>query len=260
MLTDVQRLAIWDQEMSALRATLDPADRREWDLDTAADRAGLVADLATMDDDAPAEFGSPVVTFCSANAPCRTSGDGVRRKGVIFRAGDYPEQEFALTPDELRELARTFRGPIALDHGHPGSEGPLDGTMGHLEAVEASPDGTTLYGTVAFARWLDDRLGDARRLVSAAFHKATKRLHSLSLVTSPIIPDTELLAAFASSRPSVGRLKLIKNLLATAPGREALASRGIILGPLAAAMPDEQLVSLLRKTTAGRETLARTTF
>ena len=124
----------------------------------------------------------------------------VRRKGVIFRAGDYPTQQWSMTPADLAELAANF-SPVPIDHGHPSAGGPLDGAFGTLEAVELSGDKTTLYGTVAFPRWLEDKLGDAKRRVSASFDRGTRRLRSLSLVTRPQIEDAELLAAFCACHP-----------------------------------------------------------
>jgi hypothetical protein len=139
---------------------------------------------------------TPTVEFSRKGAPASEAGDVVRRKGVIFRAGAYPSQAYAMTPDELRALAADF-SPVPVDLGHPSSSSPLDGQLGQLESVETSDDGTTLFGTVAFPRWLEDRLGDAKRLVSASFNRATKRLRALSLVTRPQIEDAELQAAFA---------------------------------------------------------------
>lgn len=140
---------------------------------------------------------TPSVEFARKGSAASADGDIVRRRGVIFRAGSYPEKSFAMTAAELRQLAETFT-PVPVDLGHPSSSSPLDGTMGDLEAVELSDDGSTLYGRVAFPRWLEDRLGDAKRLVSATFDRATKRLRSLSLVTRPQIEDAELLAAFCA--------------------------------------------------------------
>jgi hypothetical protein len=138
---------------------------------------------------------TPTVEFGRGPSP-DVSGDVVRRKGVIFRAGDYPTQRYSMTPDDLKALVEDFES-VPVDMGHPSAPSPLDGTLGDLEAVELSGDGTTLYGTVAFPRWLEERLGDAKRRVSASFDRATKRLRSLSLVTHPQISDAELQAAFA---------------------------------------------------------------
>lgn len=152
------------------------------------------------DDEEPAEFSSGVIEFCPAGSPCKASGDVVRRKGVIFRSGVYPGQRFAMTPAELRELAANFTA-VPIDAGHPSAPSPLDNKLGQLESVEMGADGQTLLGVVAFPRWLEERLGDARRMVSATFNRSTRRLKSLSLVMNPAITDAELVA-FAAGRPS----------------------------------------------------------
>lgn len=147
----------------------------------------------------PRRLRLPAVTFASPGTPPEGEGDMVRRRGVIFRAGDYPTHGFAMTPAELAELARDFT-PVPIDHGHSRSAGPLDGKMGTLESVELSEDGTTLYGTAAFPTWLETTLGDARRLVSATFAgRADKRLKALSLVTKPQISDADLQVAFSAA-------------------------------------------------------------
>lgn len=140
---------------------------------------------------------TPTIEFTRRGAaPAQADGDVVRRRGVIFRSGDYSAtHDFTMSPAELKALAGSFSGPIKLDHGHPTTDGPIE--FGTLESVEASDDGTTLYGTTATPAWLDKALGDARWLVSASFDRATKAIRRLSLVTRPQISDAELQAAFA---------------------------------------------------------------
>jgi hypothetical protein len=137
----------------------------------------------------------PPVEFSRGPAPA-PDGGMVKRRGVIFRSGDYSaSHQFTMTPEQLKEVASTFKGPIKLDHGHPSVDGPVD--FGTLESVEASPDGTTLFGVTATPPWLNQAIGDARWLVSASFDRATRAIRRLSLVTRPAIGDAELRAAFA---------------------------------------------------------------
>lgn len=141
---------------------------------------------------------TPSIEFARRGSAPEADGDVVRRRGVIFRAGDYSaSHDFTMTPAELKALAATFKGPIKIDHGHPTTDGPID--FGALESVEASDDGTTLYGTTATPAWLNKALGDARWLVSASIDRATKAIRRLSLVTRPHISGAELQAAFACS-------------------------------------------------------------
>jgi hypothetical protein len=138
---------------------------------------------------------TPTIEF-SRGVADDDDGRVVRRRGVIFRSGDYPTQAFSMTPAEITALAEGFRGPIPLDHGHPSTDGPID--FGRLVGVSASPDGTTLYGEIEAPSWLDLAMAGAKAWrVSASFDRATKAIRRLSLVTRPQISDAELQAAFA---------------------------------------------------------------
>lgn len=138
---------------------------------------------------------TPVVEF-SRGVADDDDGRMVRRRGVIFRSGDYPTQAFSMTPAEIKALAATFKDAIPLDHGHPSTDGPID--FGRLVGVSASPDGTTLYGEIEAPSWLDLAMAGAKAWrVSASFDRATKAIRRLSLVTRPQISDAELQAAFA---------------------------------------------------------------
>jgi hypothetical protein len=128
----------------------------------------------------------------------------VLRRGLIFRAGDYPNQRFSMNPRQLARVVDDFE-PVPIDLGHPHAESPMDGHFGELRSVELSADGKDLYGTVALPRWLEEKLGDKRRLVSATFDRLTRKLKRLSLVTKPHISDAELMAAFSAAGSRRGR-------------------------------------------------------
>ena len=138
---------------------------------------------------------TPVVEFARGSDET-PDGDVVRVKGVIFRAGVYPHQGYTATAEDNRATVANF-SPVPLDLGHPSSASPLDGQFGHLESVELSEDGSTIFGTAAIQRWFFDRLGGAKLRVSASFDRATKAIRRLSFVTNPQISDAELQAAFA---------------------------------------------------------------
>jgi hypothetical protein len=135
------------------------------------------------------------VVFNLTGAPM-AAGNYVLREGKIFEAGSYPDKEFELSPEELQAVAATFV-PVPIDLEHTPTV--LDGKMGTLQSVRVSPDGRTLFGTVALPRWLDSLLNDGERKVSCAFHKLSKRLLKLSLVINPRVNDAALMAAFSSS-------------------------------------------------------------
>lgn len=127
--------------------------------------------------------------------PAIIASDIVTRKGKIFEAGDYPDKQFAITPEELAAAAADFK-PVPLDLEHRSTV--LDGRLGELSGVELSEDGRTLYGSVALPRWLDSLLDEGKRKVSCTWDRATKRLQGLALVNQPRITDAVLMAAFTA--------------------------------------------------------------
>lgn len=135
------------------------------------------------------------VVFNLTGAPMM-AGNYVLREGKIFEAGSYPDKDFELSPEELQAVAATFV-PVPVDLEHTPTV--LDGKMGVLQSVRVSPDGRSLFGTVALPAWLDALLTDGERKVSCAFHKLTKRLLKLSLVINPRVNDAALMAAFSTS-------------------------------------------------------------
>jgi hypothetical protein len=70
-------------------------------------------------------------------------GETVLKFGFLFAAGDYADKQFSLTPAELLAAAAAFQ-PVEADFGH--IEGTANGHMGRLVAVQASDDGSELYG------------------------------------------------------------------------------------------------------------------
>jgi hypothetical protein len=118
------------------------------------------------------------------------------RTGLIFRAGDYQEKQFSLTPDELRVAAATFQ-PVPVDLEH--KKTMLDNHLGELTAVSVSEDGQALFGTVTEPDWLRNLLGDTPRKVSLEWDRATKLIRGLALVLTPHIADAALFAAFSNS-------------------------------------------------------------
>jgi len=120
----------------------------------------------------------------------------VRRTGTIFRCGDYADKGFALTPDEAKAAIAAFT-PVPVDLEHTSTV--LDNRLGTLESVAMHSDGTSLVGTVALPKWLDDLLDDGTRKVSATWDKATKQLRGLAIVNTPRVADAALFAAFSAT-------------------------------------------------------------
>lgn len=120
--------------------------------------------------------------------------DFVIRRGKIFEAGDYPDKEFSITPEEMKEAVGEFT-PVPVDLSHTSTV--LDGKLGHLQAVEVSEDGAQLFGTVALPKWLDSLIEAGERKVSCTWDKATKRLRGIALTPTPRITDAVLMSAFS---------------------------------------------------------------
>jgi hypothetical protein len=137
------------------------------------------------------------------------AGDSVVREGKIFEAGNYPDKNFEMTPDELRRAAAAFQ-PVPIDLEHTPTV--LDGKLGMLEAVRVSSDGRTLFGTVRLPRWLDDLLKDGERKVSCTWLAATKRLQKLALVMNPRVSDAALMTCFAQRHDTVHGQSLLQQL------------------------------------------------
>lgn len=123
-------------------------------------------------------------------------GDDEELQGLIFRCGDYPAQHFSLSEAEADTLIAGFT-PVAAQHGHQRSKGPLDGKMGTLTQVWR--EGAELFGRVRVPRWLTALVPPAARTLSLGFDQwPTKVIKEWSWATEPIISDAQLQAAFAA--------------------------------------------------------------
>lgn len=187
---------------------------RKWGL-TAEKRASLQARARRMLDRAQHNEGPPisphadlamdVATFKLKSEPLRVTDDVVYHAATVFRAGDYPDKKFSLTPSELKDAAAAFKKPVNLDYEHV--EGPLDGQLGQLVAVEPSANGSKLHGMVAVPRWLDKVLPPQAKL-SATWDRASKKLVGLALVRNPRVSDAALMAAFSVDQIERGKKPL----------------------------------------------------
>lgn len=194
-----------------------PKTGRKWGL-TDQKRASLQARARKMLGRAQHSEGPPigkygdlamdVATFRLKAEPVRMTDDLVYRPATIFRSGNYPDKDFDLTPSELKDAAAKFDKPIPVDYEH--IDGPLDGHMGQLVAVQPSEDGTRLHGMVAVPQWLNTILPKAK--LSATWDRASKTLVGLALVRNPRVSDAALFAAFSVDQIARGE-KPIESLL-----------------------------------------------
>ena len=152
------------------------------------------------------------------------NSDVVLRRGMIFRAGQYPDKDFSLTPKELKRVVKDFSDPVQLDSEHERSI--FDGKLGQLVSIEANDDGTELHGLVAVPKWLDPILMQAGGKVSAAFDRATKKLVGLALTINPRVSDAALMAAFSVDQAARGGVP-VGDLIEMAAKTDAKAAKKV---------------------------------
>lgn len=120
----------------------------------------------------------------------------VVRKGLLFRAGDYPDKGFSLKPDELRAAAGRFSGAPIKDTHRGGSI--FDGKLGTLAEVWANEDGTELHGAAYLPQWLDTLFADETIPMSTEWEHRAKNLAGLAAEPVPRVDNAGLMACFAA--------------------------------------------------------------
>ncbi len=121
----------------------------------------------------------------------------VVRRGKVWEAGEYPDKQFGMTPEEVLAASLDFQ-PVPVNSGHPAVPSPLDGLLGELRGIELSPDdGVSVIGEVAIPKWLHEVLPPGDIPVSMEWDRETKRPAAISIVSDPRVSDAALVAAFA---------------------------------------------------------------
>lgn len=135
------------------------------------------------------------------NSQLTDDGKYVFKTGLIFRAGEYEDKNFTMTPEELVSAEAGF-SPVPLDIEHIDNLGKLTGNLGTLEAVYTSEDGEALYGTAKIPVWLNDLYvkDDEEIKVSCTWGREDKSLKKLALVDKPRVSDAALFAAFTKDQ------------------------------------------------------------
>lgn len=114
---------------------------------------------------------------------------------LIWRAGDYPDKQYAMDREDNLICAANFSDPAPINFAHTGL---LQGRAGELRRVyvdEADPD--VLRGEVAVPLWLDTHLTDADRNLSVGWNRQTKMPEHLSFVETARIAGAALFHATA---------------------------------------------------------------
>jgi hypothetical protein len=138
----------------------------------------------------------------ASGMPDPTGDAVVYPDALLFKAGDYPDRNYSMTPEEIRRYADEFSGPVPNELEHVNSFGHrtiLDGKLGEVRDVWASRDGAELRGTVVIPKWLDQVWDATRKQVSAAWNTKTKRMNHLGLVIKGRVADAALMAAFSEA-------------------------------------------------------------
>lgn len=157
-------------------------------------------DAAKLSKDEPMSQKNAAVFSATAFAlddKAKPSPDGeyVRRKApIIFRAGEYPDKDFAMTPEELQDAVATF-SPVDIGLEHVPTV--LNGKLGKIVTVGLSDNWQDMHGEAEIPRWLDDVLTRDDRKLSVAFDRSTKKIIGCDLVRTPRVKDAVLLAAFS---------------------------------------------------------------
>ena len=127
-------------------------------------------------------------------------GDDVVLKGRFFRAGDYPDKDFSLTPDELYAAIAAFYEPVPVDLEHRPlvfGQADLSGAFGRIDTIW-SDDGEWMMAEARKPRWLHQVMPETR--ISATFSRETKEVIGAAWTATPRVTDAQLVAAFARAR------------------------------------------------------------
>lgn len=118
----------------------------------------------------------------------------VYTNSLLFKAGDYPDKQFAMSAAELSEAATAFQ-PVGGNIEHSDF---LSGRAATVRKAWVDADGVTLRGEVAIPFALDELLTPQERGLSCEWDRATKSLTGIALTRSPRVTDAALMSAYAT--------------------------------------------------------------
>lgn len=119
--------------------------------------------------------------------------DSVICTGKLFEAGDYPDKQFSITPQEMEQAVAKFT-PVNNDLQHTPTI--LDGKLGRLESVYVQ--GKELFGKVRIPKWLHD-LNPQGIKTSLTWTRGDKSICGNALVLNPRVQDAQVVAAFTAA-------------------------------------------------------------
>lgn len=127
----------------------------------------------------------------------------VRREGLIFECGDYPDKKFSLSPDEADAAIAAF-APVYGDLEHMPTV--LSGNLGILR--EMRRDGNAIFGTADVPEWLNNVLKGTASSISCAWDRVDKTLKGWGWVLDPAVKGAALMSAYAEFRTEQDRLSV----------------------------------------------------
>jgi hypothetical protein len=132
------------------------------------------------------------------NGDYQETDDEIIVEGLIFKAGEYKDKNYSMTPAEILTAVEKFTG-ADVDDSH-NERSIFKGKMGRVREVYSPDNGETLWGKVGIKKWVDNAMGDLKRTVSCTWDRTTKTLAGLALTTTPRIEEAVLYAAFIADQ------------------------------------------------------------
>lgn len=132
------------------------------------------------------------------------AGVAIYDNALLFRAGDYPDKNFSMSPAEMANAARSWQ-PVPGNIQH--SEF-LAGRAGTISRAWIDPtDPTVLRGEVRVPLSLDRLLTDGEKRISMEWNRAGKFADGFALCTNPRVSDAALMSLEANLPPVSGAAK-----------------------------------------------------
>lgn len=125
-------------------------------------------------------------------------------RGLIFRAGEYPDLGVFVSEDDLGQFSTRFESaPIKVAH----LDTPFDGLVGSL--VKVWKRGGALYGELQVHEGIASVLGQ-RFKVSVGLDVRAKRISEISICTEPRVPGAQVAAVTHSQSTQSGTRTMSK--------------------------------------------------
>ncbi len=126
--------------------------------------------------------------------------DGVeyveREAPLIFKSGHYPDKNFSMSKDELKETISKFSNPVALGLEHIPTI--LSNRLGKLvelkDAGEDEHGNALMSGLALIPSWLDAIVPAKDRKLSAAFDRTSKSLIGCDFVIKPRVDGAAMMS------------------------------------------------------------------